>query len=82
MKNLGHSAAISQILEAQGLSPSKAVEKHFLEKLRTCKKRNAKAATPAQKKHRKSTKRRKKMSNSALESGEKYTYTKGIGLTA
>ena len=81
-KNMGAAAAIGVILETQGLSPSKAVTKHFSQRLVDVKRRNVKADRPEQKRRRKSLKFNKKLSNQPLEAGEVYTYTKDTGLDA
>jgi hypothetical protein len=80
VKNLGPKDAIEQILEAQGVSPSKAVTTHFATKLAGRKRRNSKAATAEYKKRRKGAKMRKKLLNRNTEATEAYTYSKDTEL--
>jgi hypothetical protein len=82
VKNMGAAAAIGAILETQRLSPSKAVSRHFSQRLVDVKRRNVKADRPGQKRRRKSLKLNKKLSNQSLEAGEVCTYTKDTGLDA
>jgi len=80
VKNLGPQVALEKILEAQGLSPSKAVSQHYDRKLKKRKDRNSRAATPEYKRHRKALKYKKKMLNRNSEATEAYTYAKDVEL--
>ena len=80
MKNLGHEAAIDKILEAQGLSPTKAISNHFAYKESHRKRRNDKASRPEFKRTRKARKVRKKVLNKNTLATEEYTYAKDTEL--
>jgi len=78
VKNLGHSEALKAILAEQGLQTGSQMESYLRSKVKRTKRRNRKARTVEQKRNRKLTKVRKKMSNDKLDEAEEYGYSKDV----